>query len=342
MTAPTPQAIPTEPGPIPGRSAIRPPPTAARPVRATPRSTLLRRERRVEQLKGLADSLAETGALAWLSLYCLLESLVNVANAGRGGWSDLDELRLLPSTQGFALAGAALWVALVVLLVAWRRSRTHPVAAALLYPGVVWIAELAQNSDPRPDAIHVVIACVTALTLWRGLTSERLEVNEGELDQLLASKPLSESADELRATLEATKNRRAIGWVDVACALALAGAVLPLLGRRAPSSPADVAGHVAWVLENPQIKIELLAENFVEPEALELATQLASEAQARSWKAGQLQGSEGVNDWPARYVGDSIEVRVGKDNPLVLALALENSQWRVAGWRWDEIVEERR
>lgn len=342
MTAPTPQSIPAEPRPIPERPATRPQPAAARPVRATPRSTLMRRERRVEQLKGLADALAETGALAWLSLYCVLDSLVSIASAARGGWSDLNELRLLPSTQGFALACAALCVALVVLLVAWRRSRAHPVAAALLYPGVVWIAEVAQSSDPRIDTIHVVVACATVLTLWRALSSERFEVDEGELDQLLASKTLSGSADELRATLEATKNRRAIGWVDVGCALALACAVWPLLGRRAPSSPADVAGRVAWVLHYPQIKREILAENFAQPNALELATRLASEAQARSWKAGRLQGSEGVNDWPARYVGDSIEVRVGKDNPLVLAFTLENSSWWVAGWRWDDSVEGRR
>lgn len=337
MNSPTPQALPTEPGPIPV-------PTAARPVRATPRSTLMRRERRVEQLKDLADALAETGALAWLSLYCLLESLVSVASAGQGRWCDLDELQLLPSTRGFAIACGALGLALAVLFVAWRRSRTHPVAASLLYLAVVWIAELAQDSDPRPDTLLIAIACITVLTLWRSLSSERAEatVAKSELDQLLESKTLSDSADELRATLEATKNRRTIGWVEVACGLALVCAAQPLFGRRAPSSPADVAGRVAWVLHFPQIKREILAENFVEPNALELATQLASEAQARSWKAGQLQGSEGVNHWPARYLGDSIEVRVGKDNPLVLALALEHSQWRIAGWRWDEIAEERR
>ncbi|MCY3004010.1 MAG: hypothetical protein NTV21_19615 [Planctomycetota bacterium] len=342
MNSPTPQTIPAEPSPIPERSAGRPQPVAARPVRATPRSTLMRRERRVEQLKGLADALAETGALAWLSLYCLLESLVSVASAGRGGWSDLNELRLLPSTQGFTLACGALGLALVVLFVAWRRAGTHPVAAALLYLGVVWIAEVAEDSDPKPDTLLVAIAWVTALTVWRNLSAERVEVAKGELELLLAKPSLAPTSERIRTTLEATKNRRAIGWVEVGCALALACAVWPLLGRRAPSSPADVAGRVAWVLHYPQIKREILAENFAQPNALELATQLASEAQARSWKAGRLQGSEGVNNWPARYVGDSIEVRAGKDNPLVLAFALENSSWWVTGWRWDETVEGRR
>lgn len=49
-----------------------------------------------------------------------------------------------------------------------------------------------------------------------------------------------------------------------------------------------------------------------------------------------------MNDWPARYIWDSIEVRVGEDNPLVLALVLEQGEWRVAGWRWDEIAEKQR
>lgn len=311
-------------------------------MRATPRSTVVRRFRRKQQLEKLGEALSETRALAWLSFVWLLGSIAFASADWLGRWQELQDISWAPSVPGFTLGWSALGVALAVQLVAWVRSRSYPASAAFLHLVCVWLADFGCTGQLKIDGVHTLVGIMALVTIWSSLRAERVEVANGELDELLESKTLAESADELRKALEATKHRRSLGWVEVACALSLAWAALPLFRLRAPHVPAAAIGHVAWVLENPQIKLEILAERFVQPGALELAAQLRDEVATRGWKRDSAADRTDAEDWPARYVRDRVEVRLGEDNPLVLALALEGDEWRVASWRWDERSETRR